>query len=272
MPFWLLYLVSDGVFVILFYVIRYRRHVVTKNLVNAFPEKTPEELKAISRAYYHYLCDLFLETFKTLTISKESMEKRCVMDRESLEYFKKLAAENESCIIVMGHQGNWEWGGNTFSLLGLHQLFVIYHPIRNPHFDGLMRRMRGRFGTKLIARDQTVREMIRNKTQLTATAFIADQSPPKENAFWMNFLNQDTAVFLGTEKLARKMNYPVVFISVARQGRQQYTIHAEQLPYSKDDPEGTLTVTHTRKLEEHIRRQPETWLWSHRRWKHRRPS
>ena len=243
-----------------------------QNLRNAFPEKTAEEIHLISKKFYRYLCDLFLETFKTLTISKESMLKHCSMDPAATELFNKLADENKSIIIVMGHQGNWEWAGNTFSLSCRHQLYVIYHPISNKYLDGLMYKMRTTFGTKLIPMKDTFRDMITNRQQLTATAFIADQTPQPDRAYWLTFLNQDTPVFMGTEKIARKIKYPIVYTTVKRIKRGYYSLHAELLltpPYLSAD--GDISAVYTKKLEEDIYKQPETWLWTHRRWKHKRP-
>ena len=171
----------------------------------------------------------------------------------------------------MGHKGNWEWAGNTFSLCCKHQLYVIYHPLANKYFNGLICKMRERFGTKLIPMKDTFRDMIKNRDELNATAFIADQSPNPAKAHWMNFLNQDTPVFMGTEKIAQKIKYPIVFVSVKKLTRGYYTLMAELLqtpPYV--GAEGDITEIHTRKLETDIIAQPETWLWTHKRWKHKR--
>jgi len=257
---------------ILYYVIGYRKEVVYQNLRNSFPNKSDTEIKKIRKEYYHYLCDLTLETFKTLTISKSAMLKHCSLNPETVKLFTKLAEEKKSFILVMGHFGNWEWAGNSFSLLRLHQLYVIYHPLSNKYFDGLMYRMRTRFGTKLIPMKDTYREMSARKNELSATAFIADQTPSPEGAFWTTFLNQDTPVFKGTEKIAQRMNYPIVYVRVNRVKRGYYEISTELL---FENPAKTLpdevSKAHTKALENDIIEHPEIWLWSHRRWKHRKP-
>ena len=271
LPFPLLYLLSDGVYILLYHVIGYRKGVVRANLVNSFPQKTEAEIEALCRRFYRYFCDLTLETFKTLTISKASMLKHCWLEQEAKDLFDRLAAEEKSFIIVMGHKGNWEWAGNTFSLCCGHQLYVIYHPLSNPHFNELMVRMRMRFGTKLIAMRETFKEMVRLREGLNATAFIADQAPNPEKAYWMDFLHQDTPVFVGTEKIAQKMELPVVYVTVHRERRGYYALKAELLlepPYHA--AEGAITRLHTKRLEQDIISQPETWLWTHRRWKHTR--
>lgn len=273
LPFFLFYGVSDFFFVLLYYVIGYRKKVVMKNLENSFPEKSKSELKKLEARFYRYLCDLFLETFKTLTISKKSMLKHCQLDEDALKLFNSYAEKNQNVIIVMGHFGNWEWAGNTFSLLGKHKLYVIYHPLSNKYFNGLIIKMRTRLGTGLIEMKNTVREMIGKRKELCATAFIADQTPPPEGAYWTTFLNQDTPIFWGTEKIARKLNYPVIYVSVRREKRGYYKIFAETLVADPaSTAEGEISELHTRRLEIDIMAQPEIWLWSHRRWKHKKPS
>jgi KDO2-lipid IV(A) lauroyltransferase len=271
LPFRLLYIISDGLFLVLYYIVGYRKAVVHANLSNSFPQKTPAEILVLEKKFFRYFCDLLLETFKTLSITPEKMLQRCSMDPGAAELFNGLAAENKSVIIVMGHNGNWEWAGNTFSLCCKHQLYVIYHPLANKYFNGLICRMRERFGTRLIPMKDTFRDIVKNRSQLTATAFIADQSPNPSTAHWMQFLQQNTPVFMGTEKIAKKVKYPIVFVSVKRLTRGYYTLTAELLqlpPYA--DVEGNITELHTKKLEADILSQPETWLWAHKRWKHKR--
>ncbi len=272
LPFPLLYFFSTGVFFIIYYILRYRRKIVRENLVKSFPEKQLKEIQEIELRFYRYFCDLFLETFKTLTISKESMVKHCEFAPETFSIFNQLAEENQSFMVVMGHFGNWEWAGNTFSICCKHQLYVIYHPLANKYFNGLVYGMRTRFGTRLIPMKDTLREMLKNRNALTATAFIADQSPLPDRAYWMSFLNQDTPVFLGIEKIALKIRYPIVYITIRRVKRGYYKVFAEriELPLRQEET-GTITEIHTRKLETDIRSQPENWLWTHRRWKHVRP-
>ena len=271
LPFPLLYLVSDIVFMLMYHVIGYRKKVVTHNLKNSFPEKTEKDILELRRKFYRYLCDLMLETFKTLSISKATMKQRCTVDNESIVLLNKYADQKKSIVLVLGHLGNWEWGGNAFSLYCKHPLFVIYHPLENKFFNHLIIGMRTRFGTKLIEMKNSFRDMVKMKNGITATAFIADQTPQPDNAHWINFLNQDTPVFKGTEVIARKLNYPVLFISIKKTGRGYYELFAELLC---EDPastiEGELTAMHTKKLESEILKSPENWLWSHRRWKHKR--
>ncbi len=271
LPFPVLYFISWLIYGLLYYIVGYRKAVVMENLRNSFPQKSEQEIKAICKAYYRYLCDLFLETFKTLTISKEAMLAHCKMSPEAKAIFDKLAADKQSAILVLGHYGNWEWAGNTFSLTCNQQLYVIYHPIGNKNFDELMYKMRTRFGTKLISMKNTYKEMLGQKAELNVTAFIADQTPSSQNAYWTTFLNQDTPVFRGTETIAKKLDRPVVYMSIDKVKRGYYVMNAEMLcTNSTAMTEGEISELHTRRLEKDIIARPETWLWSHRRWKHKR--
>lgn len=274
LPFPLLYLLSDGMYGILYYIVGYRKEVVLQNLRNSFPDKSEAEIKAICKKFYKYLADLFLEVFKTLTISKSRMIKHCWFEPETKKMLEKLAAENKSFILVLGHLGNWEWAGNTFSMELQHQLYVIYHPIKNKQVNDLVYNMRTRFGTRLIAMRDTYREVLSKKEELFSPAFIADQTPSSaEKAYWTRFLNQDTAVFRGPATIARKTNYPVIYAHIKRRKRGYYELFGEMVaehPSAMSEEE--ILDSFTGKLERDIIAQPETWLWSHRRWKLKKPA
>jgi Kdo2-lipid IVA lauroyltransferase/acyltransferase len=269
LPFPLLYLLSDGVYMLLYHMIGYRKKVVRTNLRNSFPEKSDAERSAIERAFYRWFCDLVLETLKTLTISPAG-----IMDRVQVEgvgVLKRYFDQRTSVILVMGHWGNWEWGGARFSQLGLHPLSVIYHPLQNKRFDRLVSFMRTRLGNRLIPMSGTMKAMLRDKDRISATAFIADQTPPPAGAFWTRFLNQDTPVFQGTEKIAQKLDRPILYVGMERTARGRYTLRIEELvPHPATTAEGEISTLHTRRLETDIRRSPSFWLWTHRRWKHKR--
>lgn len=268
LPFWGLYKLSDG----LYYLLKlsgYRKQVVLKNLRNSFPYKSETEIKIITKAYYRYLCDLILETLKTLNMSEQESRDRCTFHQT--EWLKRFHQEGKSFIIVMGHYGNWEWAGPSFTLNTQHQLVVIYRPLSNIYFEKMMCRMRTRFGTKITPVNLTLRDMVANRKQMTATAFIADQTATKKNAYWTTFLNQDTAVFTGTEKLAIKFNYPVVYMNVQRPKRGYYEVFPELLVANPTETvENEISERFMNRLETEILIDPTIWLWSHRRWKHRR--
>lgn len=271
LPLPVLYALSGLFHVLVYRVLGYRRGVVRTNLRNSFPERSEEERRIIERRFYRWFCDLWLETLKTLTITPAGVKRMVEMgDHDAL---KKHFAAGRSVILVMGHLGNWELGGARFSQLGLHPLYVIYHPLSNPHFERLIVRMRTRLGNKLYAMNEVLRSMLRDRGSITATAFIADQSPPPESATWLTFLHQDTAVFNGTEKIARKLGYPVLYVHITRERRGRYRMTIDELVADPaSTAPGEITAIHTARLERDIRRQPELWLWTHRRWKHKRPT
>lgn len=273
LPFWLMYLLSDFLYLIVFKLFNYRRKVVITNLKNSFPEKTQKEIKKIARDYFHFFCDWLLEMIKAITISKEESIKRChLTDTKVLD---DLAKQEKQIIYVMGHMGNFEYGGPDMEFNTPYHLNVIYKPQANEYFNRLINKKRMRFGPSLIPMATVFREMVKMKNSpiLNATAFIADQTPSPVSAYWTTFLNQDTPIFWGTEIIARKLNFPVVFLSTKRTKRGFYEMTPELLCENpKDTDKGELSEMHTRRLEKDIIAQPEIWLWSHRRWKHKRPA
>lgn len=272
LPFPLLYLFSDFLFFLIYRVFGYRKAVVLSNLRNSFPDKNEAEIQRIARDFYRWFCDLIVETLKTLTISPATVKER--VSFEGTDILRDYANKKQSVIVVLGHFGNWELAGARYSAEeGIPPLYVIYHPLHNKGFDRLMYHMRTRHGTKLYTMRETSKAMLRDRPLLTATAFIADQTPSPERAFWTKFLGQDTPVFFGTEALAKKLNYPVVYISITRPRRGYYHMAAETLVATPlEMPEGGISEAHTQRLERDIRIHPDLWLWTHRRWKHKRPT
>jgi Kdo2-lipid IVA lauroyltransferase/acyltransferase len=273
LPFGVLYLLSGVCYLVIFYVIGYRRTVVQTNLRKSFPEKTLAELTHIERRFYLHFCDVIFETIKLLTISKSSFKKRCSMDEPSRRTFEVFFAKNQTIVGVMAHCGNWEWGAIAHQVYFTRMITGVYHPLSNKNFDRFMLNLRGRFGGDIVPMTGLYRRLLELKKQdiSTTIGLIADQTPPPESAYWTIFLNQDTPVFNGTEKLARKFNYPVVFLEVKKVKRGHYSLKATTLTEQPTLlPEGAISEMHTRLLEKNIREQPFSWLWSHRRWKHRR--
>jgi KDO2-lipid IV(A) lauroyltransferase len=270
LPFQLLYVLSDFLYFILYRVFKYRTQVVYTNLKNSFPEKSDKEIQLIQDQFYRYFCDLILESIKTLTITPSTVRKRVQFG--DISAFERFYHQKKSVIIVMGHLGNWEIAGAGFSQLPYHRLYVIYHPMKNKYFDRLIYYMRTRLGNRLYAMKETFKGMVSNRNEITATAFIADQTPSPNYAFWTNFLNQDTPVFTGTAKISKKLNYPIIYVSVSRPKRGYYKLSSEVLcEKPKLLSEDEISELHTRRLERDILTRPEIWLWTHRRWKHKRP-
>ncbi len=274
LPLRVMYVITDILYLILYYVIRYRRKVVLDNLRNAFPEKTESEREHIAQRYYRHLCDTFAEFYKLWHISEKEIKKRCVM--VNIEIPHRYFQEGRSVIACSGHYGNWEMMFSYKLWEKDIELVPIYKPIRNKVFDRMTYQIRSHFGAHPLAKIDTLRVMLQNQKDgvVAMTGFIGDQTPNKMNLnFWMKFLNQDTPVLEGTEKIARKLNQPVIFVNMRKVKRGYY--HAEFYDLCPDpqalEP-GELTRMHTRMLEHFIRECPEYWLWSHKRWKHKRVS
>lgn len=271
LPFPCMYRLSDMMYMVLYHVIGYRKSIVRGNLTLSFPEMPPGRIKKLEKQYYRYLCDLFLETLKTVSIGAKKLQRHCNVDNASLQLFDRLYRENKSVIIVMGHKGNWEWAGNVLALQCKQPVYVIYHPLSNLRFDKLLYRMRTRLGTHIIPMQNTFQQLKRMEQDVSISVFIADQSPSPQTAYWTGFLNHDTAFFKGPERISGKLHQAVVYASIQQTKRGHYTVHAEILsdasgPYKQ----GELTEMYVRELEKDIKSQPQTWLWSHRRWKHHR--
>ncbi len=239
------------------------------NLKNAFPEKSEQQIYKITVDYYHYLCDLIVEIIKGATMSREEYEKRWIVDAEEVD---RIYDQGRSCIFILGHYGNWEAAGAICTFYSKYQVNIIYKPIRNSYFDQLMNKTRVRFNNKITPMDKITRRIIKERKELTAYAFVSDQTPAPNNALWIKFLNQDTAVFTGVEKIAQKMNMPVIYISIQCIKRGHYQIQPKVLfENPKDTQEGEIMRTFMSLLENDIKNKPQYWLWSHRRWKHKQP-
>lgn len=269
MPFWMLYGFSDFLCFVLRDIFGYRKEVVKTNLRNSFPNKSEQEIHVLYKKFYSYLCDLILETIKTLTMTEQEARERCKF--HNAQWLDAYFENNQSIIVVMGHYGNWEWAGPGFTLSAKHQLVVIYRPLSQKYFEQMMCKMRTKFGTKITPVNNTLRDMVANRNLVTATALIADQAASPETAYWSTFLNQDTATFTGPEKIAKKFNYPVVYMNIKRIKRGFYEVFPELLfAAPKDTADNEILQKFNERLEQEILLDPVTWLWSHKRWKHKR--
>lgn len=267
LPFPLLYLLSDFCYYILYYIIKYRRHVVMPNLRNSFPEKTEEELQQIEKKYFKFLCDNILESFKMLTMSRREISRRFkFVNPEVVEHYLQ---QGRSVLLTGGHYGNWEWGNLSVKACFQNDVLVIYKPLADVKFGEFMNTMRSRFGTTMVPMKLTLRKIVEHKNKTFIAVFVSDQTPTRdESQFFTKFLNQDTAVFLGVEKIAKVTGNPVVFCQIDRVKRGYYQATFTTL---FEDPKATadheITISHTQKLESYIKAKPELWLWSHKRWK-----
>lgn len=269
LPLRLLYGFADFLYLILRYVVRYRWSVVLENLQNAFPEKSPAERCRIANGFYRNLTDVFVETLKGLTISEEELRRRVHFPNTSV--FQTYLDTAQTVLIMTSHQCNWEWQSPGARVLGP-AVDVVYQPLTSRLFDRLMRQVRSRFGITPIPMQGLLRDMVRRRGQPRLIGLVADQAAPPGTAYWTNFLHQETDFFVGTDKLARQFACPVLFVEMRRLSRGHYevTLHPLAEPPYDALPPLAIIEAYVRKLEQSIRANPSDWLWSHRRWKHKR--
>lgn len=273
LPWSILYFISDIFYLFVYKVAGYRTKVVRKNLSSSFPDKNEKELRQIERKFYHWLCDYFVETLKLLTITPEEMKKH--LDIKGVELLEEAIRNNRNISAFLGHYCNWEW-------LSACKLFypesckemeagLIYHPLSNDTMDNLMLQARSQLGGLCINKKNILREIVRLKKEGRSYMFgyIFDQSPKWENMhLWLDFLNHDTPVFTGAERIARKCNDYVVYVHMQRPMRGKYVATFKLVSTSPaDEPEGEPTRRAFAMLEKNILEAPHLYLWTHNRWK-----
>lgn len=270
LPYRLFYIVSDVVFLLVYYVVRYRRKVVTKNLKLAFPKKSDKEIKAICKKFYHHFCDIFLEMTKSISISKEELEKRFVL--KNPEELERLESLKKGSIWMIAHYNSYEWvaalalRGSSFNFYG------IYKKLRNPYFDKLIHDSRGKFNAEMLDKNEVVKKMVRNKVNgvLGHYGMIGDQAPKRgRTKYWRSFFGHEVPVFVGSETMAKKLDIPVTYLKIEKVKRGYY--EAEFIPLAdnpKEVEDYKITDKYIELLEEQIRKNPENYLWTHKRWKH----
>lgn len=273
LPFWTLYRIADFLFLLTYYVVRYRRQVVLENLRNSFPEKSNSEIQAIAKQFYRYLPDVIVEAIKMRNItSDEVIERIELINPEEVE---RHFAQGKAVIGVTAHYANWELGIHRLSLMTDHPKLIIYKPLNDPIFDDIHNQIRARFGATMVPMKQILRHIIRLKNTPHISMFVADQTPLYQDSdYFMTFLNQETLVYTGTERIAKMTGFPVVYCHVARKKKRGYytcTFHT-----LVEDPstyaEYEITQLHNRFTEDVIKQEPAYWLWSHKRWKRKRRS
>ncbi len=273
LPLPVLYILSDIIFPVVYYIAGYRKNVVRLNLSNSFPDKSSKELKSIEFKFYRFFCDLFVESLYEMHISKKEMLKR--MSFSNPEVVLAEYEKGKSCMLMTSHYGNWEWA-SAFSLLlpPDKPMYSVYKKLKAKKFDALMYELREKSTSKNVEKDDLVKTLFRLKKdgKLAMFGMISDQSPARNAIdYWTNFLNQDTAVITGTEVLARKFDYPVFFGKITRLKRGYY--NCEFIPVSLEPSkteQNEITERYTRLLENTIEENPAYWLWTHKRWKYKR--
>lgn len=272
LPFRILYAFSDVLAWLACDVVRYRRKVVRDNLRSSFPEKTDKELRAIEKGFYRFLGDYFVETVKLGGMSEKTMRKRLVV--EGIEEINGAVERGQSVSVYLGHYCNWEW----VSSMPLHidrraKSAQIYHPLENKFFDRLFYRLRTRFGACNLPMSDVLQTLVKWKKEgvVSVTGYIADQAPGFNIHLFTDFLNHDTGVYTGPERISRFLGAKAVYAHISRPKRGYYRLRF--IPLSENvRKEEIFSVTrkYFRCLEENIREAPQYWLWSHRRWKRSR--
>ncbi len=278
LPLPVLYELSRAIFRVAWYVFRWRRPLASTNLRNAFPEKTEAERAAILKQSYRNLADLIVETLYGFGASAEEMRRRVRI--ENPELLQQVAGQRQSVVLLAAHFCNWEWlllaAGAQVGL----PIDAVYKPQRFEGYDRLLREGRSRFGGNPIPANSVLFEVMKRKREARAYALVADQTPlRKEEKHWSRFLNQDTAFFVGADKIARILGAPVLFVAMRRERKGYYSARLELLaspPYVKDpdhdaDVGADIIERYARALEAEIRASPADWLWIHRKWKYAKP-
>jgi Kdo2-lipid IVA lauroyltransferase/acyltransferase len=261
---------ASVLFFLLFYVIRYRRKIVFGNLSNSFPEKTQDEIAVIARKFYRHLSNVFFDGVRAFAISKDDLRNK--LKCENPEVLRKHYDEGKSVVVTVGHYSSWELFLAGINLFIRHRAAVIYQPLTDAFLDRKLRETRSDFRTVMVSVKDVRAFFSGDINEPHAVAFAIDQSPSKpDRCYWMEFLHQDTPVHYGAEKYAKEFNLPVYFAGITPIGKHRYTLRFELVTTDPaNEAYGFITEKSTQLLEEQIRRIPELWLWSHRRWKHKR--
>ncbi|WP_187263784.1 lysophospholipid acyltransferase family protein [Pontibacter beigongshangensis] len=276
LPLPVLYLLSDFLYLLVFYVIGYRKKVVLQNLRNAFPEKDEKEIARVAKEFYRQFADIVVEILKLRSMSAAEMRSRIVFSNQQV--LDDFVRQGKAVITMGSHSGNWEWVLSAGAVQFGFPAEGIYKPLHNAFFEEYMLSTRSRLGARLIKMKDTMRDFVRNRKVPRVIAMLSDQTPPYgEIQYWTTFLHQDTAFFVGAEKLANAFGCPVLFLDVERIKRGHYHLRFEVLsdgtaPPAKAEGEYPITEAFARTLEKSIRRSPANYLWTHRRWKHKRPA
>jgi len=274
LPLPVLYALSDLLYVLVYYVIKYRKQVVLLNLRHAFPEMSEPEIQQVSKNFYRQFMDVVVEILKLHTIKADEMRRRIVFEKQEL--MDNFVRQGKPVIVMGSHACNWEWMLSAAAVQFSCPAEGVYKPLNNVFFEAFMLETRSRLGGRLIKMKDTLRDFAAKRQEPRVVALLSDQTPMRhEITFWTQFMHQETPFYTGAEKLANRFNYPVLFLDAKRTSRGHYTITFELISDgSPVDASATgdhyITETFARKLEAALRHAPADYLWTHKRWKHRR--
>lgn len=266
-----LYKLSDISRFLIFDIGQYRKKVVLSNLRNSFPAYDEKTIHGIATKFYRNFTDIIFETIKLKSISREDLLARIDLDVSILDHYYQ---KNQNLVVVAGHLGNWEMLNLFGSVRLSHQMVVVYHELQNDTFENWFKNVRTRFGTEMVTMKEAISKAMQPRDRPFIFILINDQSPVPEKAFWTKFLNQDTGVFRGVELIARRLNSPVLYMAVLKNEAKRgfYKGYFKLITESpKQAPNNSILQAQIGFLEQDIIQQPENWLWSHKRWKHKKP-
>ena len=272
LPFLFIYFLADIFYFVVFYLVGYRKKVVLVNLKNAFPEKSEKEIKTIARNFYHHFADLMLETIKMREMTETDFSKRMVY--KNTEAVNRFFEKGQSVVLLTMHYNNWEWS-KGLPLVLKHRILGIYKPLHNAQFDVFMNHSREKLGIEMVQNANTLRRIMKaNKNSEAVLTWLAgDQTPPEYHTLWFMFLNQEAMFYPGPAVISKRFNHPVFFQKTEKISRGKYQTTFELLfEIPEEASEVEIMKTYIQKMEEVIRETPEFYLWSHKRWKHRRPA
>ena len=269
LPHSFLYIISDVLYLLIFRILSYRKMIVFENLKNSFPKRSKDDLKNIMSKFYHHLCDLIVESLKGFTISENELKKRLIV--RNPELVNTYAENGQSIILVGAHYNNWEIVAQTLGIYSKHKCIGIYKPLSNKFLNKKIYESRSKFGMGLVSMKESKSSFIDDGIP-KAVIFGSDQNPSNpRKAYWLKFLNQDTGVLFGAEKYSKDNNWPVIYATINKIKRGFYeVVYSLVTNNPKDEPYGKITEDFTKLIENDIVNNPQYWLWSHKRWKHKR--
>ncbi|GGF19842.1 lysophospholipid acyltransferase family protein [Hymenobacter cavernae] len=272
LPLAVLYVIADGIYLLLAYGLRYRWKVITENLGKAFPKKSAAEVERLGKDFYRHFSQVVVEILKLQTISAEELRRRARF--QNPEVMENAFQQGRTVLSLGSHAGNWEWILSSAATYFPGKSHGVYKPLSNKFFEYFMRRLRTRLGAELVPMRDTLRDMIRQRGQTRTLALLTDQAAgPEDQPYWTDFLHQDTGFYTGADRLAARFQCPVLYVGIRRVRRGYYDIILTEL-YDGVSPIGAdehfITEAFARQLERDIQAAPAEYLWSHRRWKHKR--